>query len=113
MVEGATLLQEGARVRLQRGNLSADCEIAWCNGGLRGVRFDDPVDVVAWVSRRDLTAKKELQGIDPESIAQLADELVRVCDRISLLPDIANEVRDKIDEIRSISSSLKVSDGKP
>lgn len=51
LVEGAVLPVEGMIVRLVRGPLAADGDVAWSTGRRCGVRIHDTVDVGQWMAR--------------------------------------------------------------
>ena len=123
LVEGAALPGEGERARLDRGNLSADCEVAWEYGKLRGLRFDGSVDVSAWVQRPDDYKKSRVRRPTPQpdvpvlceaalsesamTVEQSANELFHICELMSLSPDLSFEMRDYVARISSIASSLR------
>ena len=50
-IDGGSLPPPGEAVRLVRGSLSADGEIAWAADGHAGVRFAGEIDVAEWVKR--------------------------------------------------------------
>ena len=123
LVEGSALPGERQRARLQRGSLAADGEVAWQNGELRGIRFDGPVDVDAWVPRSNDRKRKALHrpkgpkenlDVPPDgqsgSVASLASEMLEICEQISLTPDLSFEVRDHVDRLLSIVRSLAASE---
>jgi len=124
LLEGPDLPGERQRARLRRGSLAVDGEVAWENGELRGIRFDGPVDVGAWVPRahnvrtralrraRTSASDQEVGEADAHapsqesSVEQLAAELLEICERI-LLQELTFETGDDVRRARSIALSLK------
>ncbi|MGN6850655.1 MAG: PilZ domain-containing protein [Sphingomicrobium sp.] len=51
LIEGAPLPSVGTRVRLLRGQLSAEGQLAWEGQGHAGVKFESAIDVNEWVRR--------------------------------------------------------------
>jgi hypothetical protein len=49
LIEGAPLPQMGEQVRLRKGQLSACGTVVWLDAGRAGVRFDNRVEVAAWL----------------------------------------------------------------
>jgi hypothetical protein len=117
LVEGAALPGEHERAQLNRGNLSADCEVAWENGELRGLRFDGSVDVGAWVRNARKNGQSVRRPAPPldapvareprDSLEPLADELIEICEHLSLSAHLSFEMRDYVARIGAIASSLR------
>ena len=59
LIEGATLPQAGAQVRLCRADLNIDGEIIWCRGGRAGLRFNSAVAVADWLPQGPAKASQE------------------------------------------------------
>ena len=51
LVDGGIAPPARARIRLERGELGADGEIAWVANGQVGFRFDCDIEVADWVQR--------------------------------------------------------------
>ena len=62
LVEGAIpwLL---SRVRLCRGSLIAEGEIAWSEDGRAGLRFDSPISVVSWLPTRAADRQQRIDEV--------------------------------------------------
>jgi hypothetical protein len=60
LVEGEQLPTHGAVICLSRGHLETSGEIAWQSGAYRGLRFNEPVDVQAWVKRVGHSGQQEV-----------------------------------------------------
>jgi hypothetical protein len=67
LLEGGSLPQGGAAVRLVRGDLSADAEVAWQRDGLIGIFFAGEIDVARWVRRTEHAGQRRVD----EAVAAL------------------------------------------
>jgi hypothetical protein len=126
LVDGRDLPEEGARVRLQRGSLTANGDIAWQRGNHAGIRFDDALSVAEWVSptghsgqrrvdmvvaavRNEVAADEEPQSsnvgdqlVTPELLSR---ELQQICQLITDLP-MSVELAEAVSRIDAVASEL-------
>jgi hypothetical protein len=49
LIEGAALPHLGEHLSIGRGDLAATGRVVWCEGGRAGLRFDQNIDVAAWL----------------------------------------------------------------
>lgn len=126
MIEGAILPLEGSRVDLERGSLGMQAEVAWQSGDFRGIRFDKPIDVGAWVRRArhagqvqvDRVIKRLRAGTAPIGprfaereellcVERLSDDILRICDRMASSPQLTVEIGEDIMRLEAIARSLR------
>jgi hypothetical protein len=93
LIEGASLPPEGTAIRLVRGDLSGNGELAWSSAGNAGIRFVDAVDVASWVRRVGHSGQ------------QRVDRVVAALRRPGSLPADA-QTGGRLDSLRSISTAL-------
>jgi hypothetical protein len=95
LLDGESLPVPGSRVRLLRGDLSADGLVAWTGGGPAGIRFAGAIDVAAWVKRlghpgqqrvddavaalRDRLPHDERPDCRPASLGAISEDLDAIC----------------------------------
>ena len=103
---------DGARGRLSRAKLSVDCEVAWQNADLRGIRFDVPIDTDAWV-RSGETRKRTVRRQTPRdpltkpALDEVADELLDIAEQLFVSADLSFEARDRLQRVRELALSLR------
>lgn len=124
MLDGARLPDEGSRVTLERGMLAARAEIVWQSGDFRGIRFEEPINVEAWVKRAGHAGQERVdqairalregaplaasdQPMEQLSLQDLSDELIRVCERMAASPALTVEMGEDVLKVESIALSLK------
>jgi hypothetical protein len=124
LLEGASLPPPGAVVRLIRGDLTADGEIAWAAAGQAGVRFAAKIDVPAWVKRvghpgqqRVDSAIAALRRHEPPvakaqpasvpSLAWVSAELDAICERLAGSPCMTVELGEELVRLDSIARTLQ------
>jgi hypothetical protein len=128
LLDGADLPVQGVKVELRRGSLSASGEVAWAAGTQRGIRFDQEIDVSAWVrsighagqrrvdlavnslrlgTRRASTAPSE-GGIsrDVESLESLSEQIQEVTERLASFPDVTVEIAEQLLKLDAIAHVL-------
>jgi hypothetical protein len=123
LLDGASLPPAGARVRLLRGELSADGEIAWQSRGQAGLRFDSDIDVDQWVRRvghpgqqrvdvvaaayrcQEMPPAKEDPG-EPPSLATISSELDAICERIAASPAMTVEIGEELVRLDALARCL-------
>ena len=96
LIEGTRLPSNGELVRLSRGHLETSGEIAWQSGDYRGLRFDVPVDIQAWVKKVGHSGQQQV------------DQKVAMLRRWGLSHDAERLIADRVctDDLSRISSDL-------
>jgi PilZ domain-containing protein len=124
MLDGARLPEEGSRVNLERGLLAAEAEVAWQSGDFRGVRFDEPIDIEAWLRRPGHSGQERVDGVvralrdgaplpvsaaveSAPSVEQLSQELLHICERMAASPDLTVQFGEDVMKVESIALSLQ------
>lgn len=123
LIDGGSLPPAGVRVRLLRGELSADGLIAWMAEGHAGIRFAGEIDVAAWVKRlgdpgqrrvddaiaalRDHVPEDELPGDRPRSLRALSEELDAICERLAGATSMTLEVGEELVRLDALARTLQ------
>jgi len=112
LIDGAGLPGDGARGRLSRAKLSVDCEVAWQNGDLRGIRFDVPIDTDAWVRsgearKRTVRRQTPRAPLTKPALDEVADELLEIAEQLFVSADLSFEDSDRLKRVRELALSLK------
>ena len=128
LIEGDSLPANGAAVRLSRGHLEARGEIAWQNGDYRGLRFDSPVEVQAWVKKvghagqhevdeklavlrdRRRGCQSALESVDRASVDKLSEisvDLDRLCEQLAASSRLPVEVGEQLIRLDTIAQRLR------
>ena len=123
LLDGESLPATGARVRLLRGELSADGEMAWRTGGQAGLRFLHEIDVERWVRRvghlgqqrvddavaalrRDELAPIGGRGAQVPSLVQISAELEAICERLADSPGMTTQVAEELLRLDALARQL-------
>jgi hypothetical protein len=125
LLEGHDFPEEGRKAQLRRGSLCVQGEIAWQNGKYCGLRFDHTILVQEWVKRAgsesqlriDATIAQLRSGADSHwlerpfdrviSVKSIGDELLQICDRIALLPNMSLELAEDLMKIEALARLLE------
>ena len=125
LLEGHDFPEEGKKAQLRRGSLSVQGEIAWHHGKYCGLRFDHTILVQEWVKRAGPEAQLRIDAAIeqlrsgakshwPEpaldranSVKNIADELLQICERIALLPNMSVELAEDLLRIEALARSLE------
>jgi hypothetical protein len=125
LLEGHDFPEEGKKAQLRRGSLCVQGEIAWHNGKYCGLRFDHTILVQEWVKRAgseaqlriDATIAQLRSGAESHwlersfdranSVKSVADELLQICERIALLPNMSVELAEELIKIEALARSLE------
>jgi hypothetical protein len=123
LLDGPSLPPAGSRVRVLRGELSADGEIAWQDQSQAGLRFSGEIEVEKWVQRighrgqqrvdetvaalraHERAPLTERSG-DP-SLAELSEELDRICQRLADSPAMTVELAEELLRLNGLAGSLQ------
>jgi hypothetical protein len=125
LLEGHDFPEEGKKAQLRRGSLCVQGEIAWQNGKYCGLRFDHTILVQEWVKRAgseaqlriDATIAQLRNGAESDwlersfdranSLKSIADELLQICERVALLPNMSVELAEDLLRIEALARSLE------
>ena len=123
LLDGGSLPPAGSKVRLVRGRLSADGEIAWVARGQAGIRFTAEIDVAAWVARVGHSGQQRvdevvaahrrrepaaaIQDDDRLSLAAISEELDAICNRLAASPAIVTELGEELVKLDALASTLQ------
>ena len=120
-LDGGSLPPAGARVRLLRGELSADGKVAWTAHGHAGIRFADEIDVGAWVRRLGHPGQQRVDEAvaalrrdrplpDPEpspSLGAIGAELDAICERLAGSPAMTVEFAEELVKLDALARALQ------
>jgi hypothetical protein len=123
LLDGAALPPAGTHVRVLRGELSADAEIAWEAQGQAGLRFSGEIDVEKWVRRighrgqeRVDEAVAALRAHEParagartgaSSLAKFSHELDEICERLAGSPAMTVELAEELVRLNTLAQELR------
>jgi hypothetical protein len=124
LIEGASLPTEGSRVRVLRGELSAEGDIAWQEQGLAGLRFASEIDVERWVRRVGHRGQQRVDeaiaalrghqnlrrganGAMQPSIAEISIELDRICERLADAPPTGLAIAEELPKLNRLARQLQ------
>lgn len=126
MLDGRDLPDEGSRVTLRRGQLMTDAEVAWQSGEFRGIRFDTPVEPDDWIKRVGHSGQQRVDNAvaalrvgmveaaatlgeagESQSVADLSEELVGICERMASSPGLTVELGEDVLKVEAIALSLR------
>jgi hypothetical protein len=123
LLDGGSLPQEGVRVRLVRGELSAEGEIAWQREGHAGIRFSGEIDVSAWVKKVGHSGQQRVDNAiaalrrndplpanaDPQapSLARISQELQSICERLACSPTMMVEFGEELVKLDTLAQTLR------
>jgi hypothetical protein len=124
LLEGSHLPPAGIPVRLIRGKLSAEGELAWQMPGHAGVRFARDIDVGAWVKRVEHEGQQRIDRAiavlrrqqprsasedspAPPSVARASKELQEICGRLAASPSITGELWEELMRLDAVARTLQ------
>lgn len=124
LLEGLSLPSPGTFVRLIRGELAADGEIAWTTDGQAGIRFAAPIDVPAWVRRIGHAGQQQIdravaalrrheapaerpKGTQLPSLTWVSAELEAICERLAAAPNLSVEFGEELVRLDSLARVLQ------
>lgn len=129
LIEGAGLPVAGIRVRVLRGELSAEGEIAWQEQGLAGLRFVSEIDVDRWVKRVGHRGQQRVDeamaalrahqhhrrgsnGGMQVSITEISIELDRICERLAEAPPSGLAIAEELPNLNRLARQLQQFSGR-
>ena len=123
LLDGPSLPPAGSQVRVLRGELSAEGEIAWRADDQAGLRFSGEIDVEKWVQRighrgqqrvdqtvaalRSHERQALMEGDGQPSLSQLSEELDRICERLADSPAMPVELAEELLMLSGVAASLR------
>jgi hypothetical protein len=129
LVDGGSLPPAGARVRLLRGELSADGQVAWSGQGHAGVRFSGEIDVGEWVKRLGHPGQLRIDDAvaalrrnqpfsdreaDPSpSLGEISTGLDAICERLAGSSAMTVEMAEELVKLDALSRALQQLAGPP
>jgi len=127
LLDGSSLPQAGAKVRLVRGELSAEGNIAWRRESQAGIRFAGEIDVASWVKRVGHTGQQRVDNAiaalrrheavpdfesQKPSLERISLELQVICDRLAGSPTMTAEFGEELVQLDTLTQSLRQLAGK-
>ena len=127
LLDGGSLPPAGAPVRLLRGELSADGQVAWAAHGHAGIRFAGEIDVGAWVKRLGHPGQQRVDEAvaalrrdhrlpDPEpspALSAIGAELDAICERLAGSPAMTVEFAEELVKLDALARALQQMDNQP
>jgi len=124
LLEAPSLPSAGSKVRLVRGELSAEGEIAWQRDGIAGLRLSEDIDVAQWVQRighrgqqrvdeaiAALRAHKPARSVDDKersaSLARMSAELDSICERLALFPEMSVDFAEEMLKLDALAQNFR------
>jgi hypothetical protein len=129
LIDGASLPQEGTRVELHRGRLSAAGEIAWRSAYQCGLRFENHIVIREWVERvghagqeqvdRAIAALRRTDSdgftvlgslestTPPADLAKIAEELQSICERLAASPSLSVELGEELLKLEALAHTIR------
>jgi hypothetical protein len=123
LLDGGSLPPTGTKIRLFRGELSADGEVAWQQDGQVGVRFSGEIDVAAWVKKIGHSGQQRVDNAiaalrrhealpanlesQPLSLAHIGVELQAICDRLAGSAIVTVEFGEELVKLDTLAQRLQ------
>jgi hypothetical protein len=123
LVDGGSLPAVGAKIRLIRGDLIADGEVAWQHDGQIGVRFSGQIDVAAWVKKVGHSGQQRVDNAiaalrrhealpanaeaQPLSLVRIGVELQAICDRLAGSAAVTVEFGEELVKLDTLAQRLQ------
>lgn len=130
LLEGSDLPEVGTTMILRRGSLAASGEIAWSRDEHCGVRFDWPIGLDEWVARGAAPGQHRIDavvaefrsapstsnnvpifgrnGAPPESVSQMIDDLLKICERMADLPAMSIQIAEELLKIEASARRIEM-----
>ena len=122
LLDGGSLPQSGAKVRLVRGDLSVEGNIAWQRDGQAGIRFAGEIDVASWVRKGGHTGQQRVDNAmaalrrhesvpdfesQRPSLERISLELQVICDRLAGSPTMTVEFGEELVKLDTLAQTLR------
>ena len=125
LVEGAGLPVVGSCIRLRRGTLQVEGDLAWQNASQAGLNFSSPIRVADWIRRighepqqsidrivqtiraSENPAAADLHALRRKTIDEISAELEACCERLAALPDLSLDCHEELLKLDAIAQSLR------
>lgn len=119
-VDGGSLPSAGSKIRLVRGRLGVDGQVAWSAAGHAGLRFDREIDVASWVKRTDHLGQQRVDellaavrrreapaaGAFEPSLAWVSAELNAVCERLATSAGLTVELGEELMRLDALATII-------
>ncbi len=123
LLDGGSLPAPGARIRLIRGGLSVDGEVAWQHDCQAGISFSGEIDVGAWVKKVGHSGQQRVdeaiaalrrnqslpanQAPQAPSLGRIGEELQAICDRLASSSSITVEFGEELVKLDTLAQTLQ------
>jgi hypothetical protein len=122
LLDGGSLPPAGSKVRLVRGELGADGNIAWQRDGQAGIRFVGEIDVTSWVKKvghidqqrvdKAIAALRRHEGVPDfearaPSLERISQELQAICDRLASSSTMMVEFGEELVKLDTLAQTLR------
>jgi hypothetical protein len=124
LLDGNSLPPAGSIIRLVRGELSTDGQIAWQDHGQAGVRFSGAINVNAWVKRTGHAGQQRIdeaiaslrsdappaviaEPVQPPSLSRISEELDAICERLAGSPLMVVELGGELVKLDTLAQTLR------
>lgn len=123
LLDGASLPTVGASVRLVRGELNAEGEIAWQRDRFAGIRFSGEVDVGGWVKKVGHSGQQRVDSAiaalrrneaipasadtQAPSLGQIGADLQAICERLAGSPIMMIEFGEDLVKLDTLAQTLQ------
>jgi hypothetical protein len=123
LLDGGSLPAAGMRIRLVRGELSAEGEVAWQHDGQAGIRFSAEIDVAAWVKKIGHSGQQRVDNAfaalrrqealpayaeaQPLSLARIGVELQAICERLAGSAVVTVEFGEELVKLDTLAQRLQ------
>ena len=125
LLDGNELPGEGVKVELRRGSLAVRGEVVWSGGSQRGIRFNEEIDVVAWVKpighagqrrvdiavesirSREGPAPSDRAEAEQQTLESLSGQIQTIAERLASLPSITEQMGEELLQLEAIAHILR------
>lgn len=128
LLDGSSLPARGATIRLIRGALSVDGEVAWQHDCQAGISFSGEIDVGAWVKKVGHVGQQHVdnaiaalrrnqslpvnQAPQAPSLGRIGEELQAICDRLASSSSITVEFGEELVKLDTLAQTLQQISGR-
>jgi hypothetical protein len=124
LLDGNALPLTGASVRLLRGELSAEGQVAWAAQGHAGIRFARHIDVAQWVKRlghpgqqrvdeaiaamrREPMLQEPAVEAPPPSLGEISEQLDGICERLAGSGGMTLELSEELARLDALARAMQ------
>lgn len=125
LVDGGSLPVTSSAITLRRGPLSVQAQIAWRERDQCGLRFDDEINIEAWVRRIEHAGQQNvdrmirilrsgekqslemnLPPVTPDTLEAVGYDLSASCERLSKMPEMSVNLAEELVRLDTIALRL-------